>query len=258
MLSYQHAYHAGSPADVHKHALLAAFLSYMAAKDKPLSYLETHAGRALYDLAGPEAGKTGEAAAGVARLLPRLPPGHPFVRAVQAVRAAHGPGAYPGSPLIAAQLLRPGDRMHLADLHPQEHAALAGAMAGTGAAVHRRDGWEMARALLPPDPRRGLLLVDPSWEVKADWDEVPGRLAGLARKWPVGVLVLWYPLLAPAPHAAMLDALAAGFPAALRHEVRFPPVRPGHRMQGSGLFVVNPPWGAEAMAAEVAAVFDPV
>lgn len=256
MLSYQHAYHAGNAADVHKHALLAWVLDYLAAKPKPLSYLETHAGRGLYDLSAPEAARTGEAAAGVARLLPRFDPGHPYARAVAAVRAAHGPAAYPGSPLIAAHLLRPGDRLHLAELHPQEHAGLAALMAPFGAAVRREDGLAMALALTPPEPRRGLLLIDPSWEVKADYARMPGLLARIHRRWGVGVILLWYPILADGRHRGMLAALEAlALPRALRHEVAFPPARPGHGMTGSGLFAVNAPWGMEAEAARLSALF---
>ncbi|MCC6306618.1 MAG: 23S rRNA (adenine(2030)-N(6))-methyltransferase RlmJ [Rhodobacteraceae bacterium] len=256
MLSYQHAYHAGGPADVHKHALLAWALARLAAREKPATYIETHAGRGLYDLGGPEAATTGEAAAGVLRLLPRLRPGHPYAQAVALVRDRHGAGAYPGSPLIAASLLRPADRLHLAELHPAEHRALVALMAGRRADIRHTDGLAMARALAPPLPRRGLLLVDPSWEVKADYARLPALIADLHRRWPVGVILLWYPLLAGAPQAPMLAALAARFgDRGLGHEVRFPPARPGHGLEGSGLFAINPPWGFAAAAAEVAALF---
>jgi 23S rRNA (adenine2030-N6)-methyltransferase len=258
MLSYQHAYHAGNMADVHKHAALAWMLGYMAAKAKPLSYLETHAGRALYRLDGPEAAKTGEAAAGIAVAEARgwFDAGHPYARALAAVRAAHGAAAYPGSPMLAAQLLRDGDRMELAELHPAERAALEAALGWRpGLRVHGMDGLAMARALCPPEPRRGLMLIDPSYEVKAEYAALPGQLAALHRRWPVGVLVLWYPLLAGEPHAPMLAALEEALPGGLRHEVRFPPARPGHRMTGSGLFVVNPPWGLEGELARLGALF---
>ncbi|QYK43097.1 MAG: 23S rRNA (adenine(2030)-N(6))-methyltransferase RlmJ [Paracoccaceae bacterium] len=255
MLSYQHLYHAGNPADVHKHAGLALMLDYMTAKDKPLTYIETHAGRGLYDLDAAEARRTGEAAAGVGRLAGRFPPDHPYARRLAQVRAHWGAQAYPGSPLIAALTLRMGDVMHLAELHPREHAALAAAMSGFGAHLHDRDGIEMALALTPPMPRRGLMLIDPSWEVKEDYDAIPLAMGRIARKWNVGVIALWYPILASGPHLAMLDLLAGMFPEGLRHEVRFPPVRPGHRMAGSGLFVVNPPWGTAEGLAGVAEVF---
>ncbi|EPX75908.1 23S rRNA (adenine(2030)-N(6))-methyltransferase RlmJ [Salipiger mucosus] len=243
MLSYQHAYHAGNLADVQKHAILASVLEYLTRKDKPLSYIETHAGRGLYDLGGAEAQKTGEAEKGIARLSDRFPADHPYTRALKGVRAAHGPRAYPGSPLIAASLLRETDRLHLAELHPQEHAALTQALAAPNVTIHRQDGFELAQSLCPPDPRRGVMLIDPSWEVKADYARVPKAMAQIHRKWNVGVLMLWYPILQDAPHAPMLKALGREFPEALRHEVRFPPIRPGHRMRGSGMFVVNPPWG---------------
>jgi 23S rRNA (adenine2030-N6)-methyltransferase len=254
MLSYQHAYHAGNPADVHKHALLAAMLARLTAKDRPVSYLETHAGRAVYDLDAAEARKTGEAAAGVGRLEGRFPADHPWRQALAAARARYGAAAYPGSPLIAAYTLRPGDDIHLAELHPQEHAALAAEMRGM-AHVHKRDGWEMALALTPPKPPRGLMLIDPSWELKDDYARAPQVMAELARRWSPGVLVLWYPILEAAPHRPMLRALNARFPQGIRHEVAFPPVRPGHRMTGSGLFIVNPPFGTAEDAAAVAAAF---
>jgi 23S rRNA (adenine2030-N6)-methyltransferase len=241
MLSYQHAYHAGNAADVHKHAVLAVALDYLARKDKPLTYLETHAGRAAYDLSAPEALKTAEAAAGVDRLAPRFPSGHPFLQALSAQRAAHGPRAYPGSPAIASHLLRLTDRIVLAELHPAEHAALKAAI--PWAEVHHRDGVEMALALTPPEPRRGLILIDPSYEVKDDYTAMADLLPRLHRRWGVGVLILWYPILTAGLHRPMVAALQDALPQAVVHEVRFPPARPGHGMMGSGLVVVNPPYG---------------
>lgn len=253
MLSYQHGYHAGNPADVHKHALLCAMLDYMSAKAKPLSYVETHAGRGLYSLNAPEARRSGEAAAGIGRLRDGFAGDHAYTRALARVRARYGPDAYPGSPLLAAAMSRPGDAMHLAELHPQEHAALVRAMQGSGARVQRQDGFEMAMALCPPEPRRGLMLIDPSYEMKADYDRIPGLIGRLHRKWNVGVIALWYPILTSGAHLAMLAAL--DLPGALRHEVGFAPVRAGHRMIGSGMLVVNPPWVLAAEAARLSALF---
>lgn len=247
MLSYQHAYHAGNLADVHKHALLAWMLSYLTAKPKPLSYLETHAGRGLYRLDDPAALRTGEAARGIARADAWFAAGHPYRQCLDAVRERHGAAAYPGSPMIADLALREGDRMTLAELHPQEVAALRDL--GLGARVEQRDGAEMALALCPPDPRRGLCLIDPSYEVKDDYADLPGLIARLHRIWNVGVIVLWYPLLTTGAHRPMLRTLTQGLPDGLRHEVEFAPAREGHGMLGSGLFVVNPPWGLAAEAA---------
>jgi 23S rRNA (adenine2030-N6)-methyltransferase len=255
MLSYQHAYHAGNLADVHKHALLSVALDYLTRKDKPLSYFETHAGRGLYRLDGAEAIKTGEAAQGIGRVAGWFAPEHPFARARATVTSTHGAAAYPGSPLIAAALLRPFDPMTLAELHPAEVAALRDALPRRRAQVMQEDGFAMALSRTPPEPRRGLMLIDPSYEVKADYDRIPDVLAQLHRKWNVGVLMLWYPILASGLHAGMVQALRGAFPEALAHEVRFPPARPGHGMIGSGVFVVNPPWGLADEAAGLSAQF---
>ncbi len=255
MLSYQHGYHAGNLADVHKHAALAWVLGEMVRKDKPLSYLVTHAGRGLYDLGAPEALKTGEAAAGIARVKEWFAEGDPYTRVLAETRRLHGLRAYPGSPMVAALSLRPQDRMTLAELHPREGEALERNLRPFGARVERRDGLEMAVSLAPPTPRRGLLLCDPSWEVKAEYETVPDALEAVARKWNVGVLVLWYPLLPDARHAGMLRRLGDAFPEGLRHEVRFPRARAEHGMEGSGLFVVNPPWRLDERLAWLAERF---
>lgn len=256
MLSYQHAYHAGNMADVHKHAALAWVLDYMGQKPKPLSYFETHAGRGLYHLDGVEAQKTGEAAAGI-DVVDRLgwfAPDHPFARALATIRATHGPRAYPGSPLIAAEVLRGEDSLRLAELHPQEVAALREVM-GLGAQIDQRDGLELILSAVPPDPGRGVLLVDPSYEVKADYDAMAQFLRRVHRKWPVGVLILWYPILRDGRHAPMLSALEQAIPGGTRHEVAFPPAREGHGMVGSGLFIVNPPYGLDVELARLSGLF---
>lgn len=235
MLSYQHAYHAGNRADLHKHDALARLIAALTLKDRGITYMETHAGRALYDLSAPEALKTGEAADGI--LSAELPAG-PYARAVAAVRERHGPAAYPGSPLIAATLLRPQDRMHLMELHPAEHAALRRAMRATGAAVHRRDGYEGVLALAPPTPRKGLVLVDPSYEVKEEYGAVPAFVRALVAKWPEATVLIWYPILAEGRHEALVAGLAGL--ALQRHEV---PFGTGRGMRGSGLVGVNLPYG---------------
>lgn len=252
MLSYQHAYHAGNLADLHKHAALAVVLAALTAKDKPLSYLESHAGRGLYDLAAPEAEKTGEAAEGVVAALARgaLPDDHPYVAAIRATRTAHGATAYPGSPLLARALLRPADRLHLLELHPQEHAALRAALNqpaahGPGVHIHRRDGHEGLPALVPPTPRRGLALIDPSYELKDEYPRVARLLLAVHAKWPEGVILLWYPVLDAGLHDELLRPLAAaGLPRLWHDAVTFGGSR--LRMRGSGLFCVNTPYAAEA------------
>lgn len=256
MLSYQHIYHAGNLADVHKHGLLAWMLAYLTRKDKPLSYIETHAGRALYDLTDPAALKTGEAAQGIAKTASWFPDAHPLAQCLRAVRDGHGPASYPGSPLIAATLLRPTDRLHLAELHPGEHAALDFALSPYPVRCYQQDGFELAHSLTPPTPRRGLMLIDPSYEIKHDYNDIPRHIARITRAWNVGVICLWYPILTAGSHAPMLTALTAGHPGALRHEVRFPPARKGHGMVGSGMFIINPPYGLQAEAARLTQLFN--
>ena len=244
MLSYQHSYHAGGPADLHKHIVLAELLARLTAKPRGLTYVETHAGRGLYDLAAPEALKTGEAAAGIARIAPD--PATRFGRALAEVRAAHGPSAYPGSPLLARRLLRPQDRLVLCELHPAEHAGLVRALAGPGVAIHRRDGFEGALGLAPFRPRRGLVLVDPSYEMKADYAAAAAFVRRLVAKWPEATVLVWYPLLPERRHRELLAGLGP-LPVA-RHEVGFDP-EPARGMTGSGLALVGGPHGADAVFA---------
>ncbi len=235
MLSYQHAYHAGNQADLHKHDALARLIAALTTKPRGISYMETHAGRGLYDLASPEARKTGEAAGGILRAA--LPPG-PYAEALAAVRARHGGDAYPGSPLIAATLLRPQDRLHLMELHPAEHGALKRTMRGSGAAVHRRDGYEGVLALAPPEPRKGLVLVDPSYEVKSEYAAVAAFARALVGKWPEAALLVWYPILAERRHERLVAGLS---PLPFdRSEVS---LDTGRGMTGSGLIGINLPFG---------------
>lgn len=256
MLSYQHIYHAGNLADVHKHGLLAWMLAYLTRKDKPLSYIETHAGRGLYDLTDPAAHKTGEAAQGIEKAASWFAADHPLTHTLDEIRARHGAQSYPGSPLIAATLLRDKDTIHLAELHPGEHSALDFALSAYPAKCHLKDGFALAHSLVPPTPRRGLMLIDPSYEIKTDYADIPRHIARITRAWNVGIICLWYPILTSRSHAPMLAALQDGNAGALRHEVSFPSARTGHGMIGSGLFVINPPYGFETEAARLAACFD--
>ncbi|MEM9145531.1 MAG: 23S rRNA (adenine(2030)-N(6))-methyltransferase RlmJ [Pseudomonadota bacterium] len=257
MLSYQHAYHAGGPADLHKHAILAELLVRLTEKSRPISYLESHAGRGLYDLAAPEAMRTGEAAAGIARAAPE----GPFATALAAIRSAHGATAYPGSPLLARTLLREHDQLTLCELHPAEHAALRDALAGPGVSIHRRDGHAGLLALTPPKPRRGLALLDPSFEVKDEYAQTAETALGVLSRWPEGTVMIWYPLLEAARHAPMIarlhDQLGEAF---AHHEVRFADPAP-RGMYGSGLAILNPPYGHAALIARamapLGAVFGP-
>jgi 23S rRNA (adenine2030-N6)-methyltransferase len=255
MLSYQHSFHAGNLADVHKHALLSDVLSYLVRKDKPISYIETHSGRALYDLKGAQARKIGEAAYGIQSLEKVFHSDHPYLRCLSRTRENNGLDYYPGSPMIAALSLRNMDKLHLAELHPQEYQALAINMRSSRARIYPGDGWQIALGIAPPTPRRGMIFIDPSYEVKTDYETIPARLTVLHRIWNIGILVLWYPILEEGTHTQMLDELTERFPNAFRHEVSFPLMRVNYHMVGSGMFVVNPTFGIEHGAAAISRVF---
>ncbi|MGB8811862.1 MAG: 23S rRNA (adenine(2030)-N(6))-methyltransferase RlmJ [Paracoccaceae bacterium] len=255
MLSYQHLYHAGNLADVQKHALLCYTLDYLIQKDKPVTYIETHAGRGFYDLSAEEALKTGEADQGISIMEQYFSPDHPYILRLSEVRAQHGPHAYPGSPLLAVMTLREKDTLHLAELHPQEYRILSETLTPWGAHVYQQDGLQLALAICPPTPRRGMMLIDPSYEVKDDYINIPKVIAAIHRKWNVGIIALWYPILTSNTHLEMLATLRQNHPDALIHEVRFPPVKDGHRMVGSGMFILNPPYGLDIEAQNLTRIF---
>ncbi|NRA31165.1 MAG: 23S rRNA (adenine(2030)-N(6))-methyltransferase RlmJ [Parvularculaceae bacterium] len=248
MLSYQHAYHAGNPADVHKHFALAEVLRLLTVKDRGVSYLETHAGRGLYDLSSEEAQKTGEAAEGIT-LVPSTDD-IAFFKALAAVRAEYGDTAYPGSPMVAAKLLRPQDRMVFIERHPQEHAALRRAMKRSGAEIHHRDAFEGARAVVPLNPRRGLVLIDPPYEVKTDYADTGKLAADLRRRWPEAAVMVWYPILRAGRHTELLAATEE--PDRIVHEVTFD-LKGGQGMTGSGLLLLGAPYGTDAALEKVMA-----
>ncbi|QDL91402.1 23S rRNA (adenine(2030)-N(6))-methyltransferase RlmJ [Paroceanicella profunda] len=237
MLSYQHAYHAGGPADLHKHMALAGLLERLCRKPRPISVFETHAGRGLYDLDAPESARTGEAAEGI-DLIPPPAPDTPFGRALAATRAAHGPRAYPGSPLIARSLLRAHDPLTLFELHPTEHAALSRAMTGENTVIRKRDGFAGLLSIAPPKPRQGLVLVDPSYEVKDEYAATARFVRALLGQWSEAVVMVWYPLLPARRHEALIEGLSR-LPV-LRDEVGFT-LKDGKGMTGSGLLILNAP-----------------
>lgn len=248
MLSYRHGFHAGNHADVLKHAVLALLLEALRRKATPFCCLDTHAGAGRYDLQGAEAQKNAEHESGIARLwtCPDLPEAlQPYLAAVRALTPGEGTVRnYPGSPALARHFLRPGDRLLLCELHPAEQAALKALFAGDPqVAVHRQDGYQGLHAFLPPRERRGLVLVDPAYEVKSEYEQVVTALAGAVQRWPGGIYALWYPVLAENRHRRLLDALcASGMRRILQAELNVLPEREPRGMRGSGMVIINPPW----------------
>ncbi len=196
MLSYQHIYHAGCAADVHKHAALALLLEDAVKNKDKISYIETHAGRGKYDLRAPEALKTGEAKSGVMRLAGRTLPDAmtPYLRAITAKK-----GEYPGSPLIAARFLRPQDDITLCELHPREHDALAENFKNDRRArILKVDGYEAVSSLNPDG--RIILFIDPSFEMKDEYERAARWFCDMKLRWPAAILMFWVQLLAAGRH----------------------------------------------------------
>ena len=249
-MKYRHACHAGNFADVVKHVVLVSVLTRLTQKERPLYYLDTHAGRARYDLGSHDS--AAEAARGIGRLAAADPKGMPapirryleLVRAFDPVNDS-APQIYPGSPCIAAALLRPEDRAALCDIEPGEAQLLGREFRGDRRfAVHCRDGFEALAALLPPGEKRGLVLIDPAYEEQqTDLERVADALAATAKRWPQGVLAAWYPIKLASViarfHRRVLDA---GLRRVLAVELCVHPDDSRAGLNGSGILLVNPPW----------------
>ncbi len=249
MLSYQHSYHAGGPADVHKHVALTLLLTHLTAKAKPASVIDLYAGNGVYALTAAAAQKTGEYHDGIAKLWAVQNPPAALGAYLRVVKHLN-PGElslYPGSPDIARQMLRPDDRLILNELHPTSFTALKGWVGHDDRiAVHKRDGLEALLALVPPQVRRGLALIDPSFEMKTDYTEIPVRLATAVEKWREGIFMIWYPVLADARHKPLLTGIAAIASPSFCAELTLPKPSSEKGLRGTGIVVVNPPWKFDA------------
>ena len=259
MLSYQHGYHAGNFADVHKHSILTLVLNYLRRKPKPFTVFDVYAGRGLYGLDTTQAQKTGEAEQGILKLADTPWPAllGDYRQALRAVNAQDSLRYYPGSPMISHSLTREATDLVLCELHPQEFLALQQTFAGKGRMhLHRRDALEAMRALLPPSSRRGLVLIDPSYERAEDYTAVGDAVAGAMHKWPTGVYMLWYPLMADGRHQGLLRRLEQSERPWLRSELQVR--RPGVGMHGSGLLLFNPPYVLPEQLARLADWYAPL
>lgn len=249
-MNYRHAFHAGNFADVFKHAVLALLLRALAAKEKPLRYIETHAGAGRYNLESAAARKTGEWRDGIARLWdsPAIPAElGDYLDAVRALNPGGRLRFYPGSPLVARHFLRAHDRMALMELVPEECAALAAEFAtDKRVRVRCEDGYAGLRALLPPPERRALVLIDPPYERAAEFDDAVRALKDAQRRFAAGVYAVWYPIKDRPPIARFHRALAeSGMRKILCVELVPFPEDTAFRLNGGGLVLVNPPWPLE-------------
>ena len=248
MLSYQHAYHAGNHGDVLKHLVLTRILTYLVQKPAPLLYVDTHAGAGGYRLDSPMALKVSEFRHGIGALWGRDDLPAPLAEYLALVkrfnRDAATLGWYPGSPWLARQLLRPADRLELCELHPADFPRLRKLFAGEPRVhCHESDGFARSLALVPPIEKRGLVLIDPAYEQKQDYQKVAEQLMGLHRRFATGVYALWYPVVDPARIQRLHQQLARS---GIRRIDVYELYRDGEQrqsgMNGSGMVVINPPW----------------
>jgi len=247
LMNYRHAFHAGNFADVLKHATLARVLTHLSDKPAAFRVIDTHAGAGLYDLAGPEASRTGEWRDGIGRLRDVSIPSAvaallaPYLDVVRDL-STDGARAYPGSPLLALRLLRPQDRLIACELEPTAAAALAAALGRDPRAKHvTLDGWLALNAYLPPKERRGVVLVDPPFERADEFSRLAHGIVNATRKWATGTYLIWYPIKERREPAAFVDALVrAGIGKILGIELDIGECGPG--LRATGVVVINPPW----------------
>ena len=254
-MNYRHAFHAGGFADVIKHIVLVRMLLYLQEKQAAFRVIDTHAGAGLYDLTGEEARRGGEWLTGIARIMQArfsettLPLVTPYLDIVRAFNPDRDLAAYPGSPLIARALLRPQDRLTACEVEPKARKHLIDALRrDTQARVVDLDGWLALPAFVPPNERRGLVLIDPPYEQKDEFERLAEGFAEAYAKWPTGSYLLWYPVKSRRATDTLArlvaEAVGASKPAgkALRLEFSVAPQSADTALVSTGLLIVNPPW----------------
>lgn len=272
MLSYRHAFHAGNHADVLKHVVLIQLLRYLGQKDTPYMYVDTHAGAGVYALDTGYAAKSAECETGIARLWDRNDLPEAVAEYVQLVKGMNPSGKmryYPGSPYCADQVARPEDRIRLFELHPsdsklleenfrklEDHAAAQGQRPGgrgKRVMINKGDGFDGLKALLPPPSRRGLVLIDPPYEVKDDYRRVRDTLVDALARFSTGTYAVWYPALQRMESRQLPDRLKR-LPCNGWLDVTLSisgPTPDGFGLRSSGMFVINPPWTLEPMLRQI-------
>jgi 23S rRNA (adenine2030-N6)-methyltransferase len=256
-MNYRHGYHAGNFADVVKHLALVVILLHLRKKDTAFTVVDSHAGRGAYDLAGAEAGKTGEAQTGIARLAGLSGEMPEALSTYLSLVKEIGKDLYPGSPLIAARLLRPQDRLTAIEKHAEEFAALQEVLAPTrNATAEQGDGYARAAKLLPPPSRRGLVLMDPPFESPEEFSDLARAVRDGYRKFATGIFLIWYPVKSQADSDAFIgEVLAGGIANAMVIDTKVS--APEGKLNRAGLLVINPPYGFEASMREATRLVAP-
>ena len=249
-MNYRHAFHAGSFADVFKHAVLCRVLYHLCEKPAAFRVIDTHAGAGLYDLADAEAVRGGEWHSGIEKLRAAALPEPaaallmPYLEVIDALNERDRLRFYPGSPAVARAWLRRQDRLIACELEPRAAAALGRNLRGdVRIKTLAIDGWTALSAYVPPKERRGVVLIDPPFEEDRDFHRLSHELAAAHRKWATGIYMLWYPIKdrgEPDALAKRLRRLALG--KTLRAELTVAALSDASRLNGCGLILVNPPW----------------
>jgi 23S rRNA (adenine2030-N6)-methyltransferase len=258
MLSYRHAFHAGNHADVLKHFIVVQLLRYLAQKDKPFWYIDTHAGAGGYVLDSGYATQNAEYETGITQLWSRTDLPAPLADYVELVKSFNPDvqlSQYPGSPQVALALLREQDRMRLFELHPTDSEILQENFAGyePQVLIQAADGFGALKSLLPPPPRRALVLIDPPYEDKQDYQRVVTALREGLKRFANGVYAIWYPQL-QRTEARLLPEQLKQLPVNSWLHVALSvqtPSEDGYGMHGSGMFILNPPWVLHGVLQEV-------
>ena len=256
MLSYRHSFHAGNHADVLKHTVQSLIIESLKEKDKPFLYLDTHAGAGRYQLSGEHAERTGEYLEGIARIWAQESVPEELKTYLEPVSALNPRGDlrfYPGSPLIAAHLLRDHDKLNISELHPSDFPLLRNEFSRDNRArVVREDGYQQVKSQLPPLSRRGFVLIDPPYELKSDYQAVVKGIQEGHRRFATGTYAVWYPVVLRQQIKRMVkDFQATGIRKILQIELAVRPDSDQRGMTASGMIVINPPWKLESQMKSV-------
>ena len=262
-MNYRHAFHAGNFADVFKHTIMVGLLDALKAKPGAFCVLDTHAGRGCYDLSSDEARRTGEFRDGIARLMfgdTQPPLLQRYIDEVRRFDSSSPLTRYPGSPLLASQLLREQDRGVFCELQPEEALALKQSLRrDTRCATHQRDGYAAMKAFLPPPERRGLVLIDPPFEAQEDeFRIIQSALETALQRWPTGMFAVWYPIKRRSgvlPFQRWLGR--CGAKSVLNAELMIHPDTSPLRLNGCGMAIINPPWQFDAQLVATLEVLTP-
>ncbi|CAH0532227.1 Ribosomal RNA large subunit methyltransferase J [Vibrio stylophorae] len=254
MLSYRHSFHAGNHADVVKHLVQTLILDALKQKDKPFVYHDTHSGAGRYDLSHEWSEKTGEYKEGIGRIWQAGAPAdlaHYFatISAVnQGAKAGEPMRYYPGSPRVARAMIRDQDRMQLTELHPADFALLKQEFhRDRQVRIDQHEGLEKLIACMPPKERRGMVMIDPPYELKSEYKDVTDAVIKAHRRWATGIYTIWYPVVQRATIDRMCKAFEqSGIRKILKIELGVAPDSEERGMTASGMIVINPPWKLES------------